>query len=61
MNRTTIKRKQVSSTIKSYKKCTKINKTFGFQDLSKKNIKQQVDDSKLGKFNVNNLMVVEVN
>ena len=61
MNKTTIKRKQVSSTIESYKKCTKINKTFGFQDLSKKKIKQPVDDSKLGKFNVNNLMVVEVN
>ena len=53
MNKTTIKRKQVSSTIESYKKCTKINKTFVFKICAKK-----ISSNKLMIQNSVNLMLI---
>ena len=61
MNKSKLKQKGVSSTIKPYKKCTTNNKTLSFQDLCKEITKQQIEVLKLGKFVFKNLIAVKLN
>ena len=49
MNKSTLKRKEVSSTFEPYNKCTTNNKTLSFQDFCKEVTRQQVEVLKLGK------------
>ena len=50
MNKSTLKRKEVSSTFEQYNKCTTSKKALNFADLCIEIIRQQIDDLKLGKF-----------
>ena len=56
MIKSTLKKKDVSSTNRTHKKCTTNNKTFSFKDQCKENTRQQ-----LGKFVCNNLVAVKLN
>ena len=57
-----LKRNQVSSTTKRYKKCTKDGKILGFQDLCKESTRQQIEILKIGMFiAVDNLKVIKLN
>ena len=49
MNKSTFKRKRVSSAIESYIKCITNIKTLSFQDLCKEITRQRIDVLKLGK------------
>ena len=55
MIKSLLKIKEASLTNGTHNECTTNNKTFSFKDQCKENTKQQFDDSKLGKFVVNNL------
>ena len=59
MNKSTFKRKKVSSAIESYIKCITNIKTLSFQDLCKEIIRQRIDVLKLGKLVVNTLIAVK--
>ena len=59
MDKITLKRKRVLSTIEPYNKCTTNNNTLKFQDLCKKITRQQFDVLKLGKFVVNTLIAIK--
>ena len=56
MNKSTLKRKEVSSTFEPYNKCIANNKTLSFQNLCKEITRQQIDVLKLGNFVIKNLI-----
>ena len=56
-----LKKKEVSSTNGTQKKCTTNNKILSFKGQCKSNTKQQFDDLKLGKLFHNNLISAEIN
>ena len=59
MDKITLKRKRVLSTIEPYNKCTTNNNTLKFQDLCKQITKQRIDVLKLGKLVVNNRKTIK--
>ena len=56
MIKSTLNKKDFSSTNGTHIKCTTNNKTLSFKDQCKENTRQQFDDLKLGKFVTNNHM-----
>ena len=56
MNKSTLKRKEVSLTIELDNKCTTNNEGLSFQNLCKEITRQQIDVLKLGNFVIKNLI-----
>ena len=61
MIKSTLKKKKVSSTNETHKKCNTKNKTLSFKDQSKENTRQKIVDLKFGKYVVSNLIAVKLN
>ena len=56
MIKSTLNKKDFSSTNGTHIKCTTNNKTLSFEDQCKENTRQQIHDIKLGKYVVSNLI-----
>ena len=61
MNKSTSKRKGVSSTIEPYNKCITNYKTLCFQDLCREVTRQQINVLKLDKIVVKNFIALKLN
>ena len=61
MNKSTLKQKRDTSTIEPNIKCTTNNKTLNFKNLCKEITRKQIDVITVGKFVVNNFIIVKLN
>ena len=59
MTKSTLKKKKVSSTNETHKKCNTKNKTLSFKDQSKENTRQKIVDLKFGEYVISNLVAVK--